>query len=176
MAWMTGIVAFMKPETWRSAILTMSRAQLLGEDTVDIVGHFDDDVTRVATWRAFIPNLTCWSPIIVSARNVTRRRPNLFLCGFKKPAMTVEAAVVALVSRITSKRDVDPVAAAILAAAHLDICHDSHQFARTFGIAHAIVIRACNMLADELSLYLSRQTSQRLRYHLTPNALDLFEV
>jgi hypothetical protein len=90
--------------------------------------------------------------------------------------MTVEIDLLALVERITNRRAMDPVAAAILAAAHLDICHDSRQFARLFDIAHALVIRDCNTLADELGL-LSIDTqnarTQSLRYSLTADARAL---
>lgn len=87
--------------------------------------------------------------------------------------MTVETDLLVLVDRITDRRAIDPVAAAILAAAHLDICHDSRQFSRLFDIAHALVIRECNTLADELALLtidnLNTRT-QSLRYSLTVDA------
>lgn len=65
---------------------------------------------------------------------------------------------------------VDPMGAAVIAAAHLDLCHDSRTFARIFGVAHALVIRAVTTLSDEaglLEVEHRSERSQRIRYRLT---------
>lgn len=63
--------------------------------------------------------------------------------------------------------------AAILAAAHLGLSNDTRSFARKLGLAHALVLRECVSLADELKLIAlepSTDRSQRLFYHLTQDA------
>ncbi len=63
-----------------------------------------------------------------------------------------------------------PMGPLILAAAALEIASDSRSFARIFGIAHALVIRECVSLSEELHLiepYKRADKSQRLFYDIT---------
>jgi hypothetical protein len=45
--------------------------------------------------------------------------------------------------------ELSPLAAAILAALHLEICHDSRTFSRLFGISHALVLREITGLSGD---------------------------
>lgn len=63
-----------------------------------------------------------------------------------------------------------PMGPLILAAAHLGIVRDSRSFARRFGVAHALVIRECVSLSEDLSLIETEdrgEKSQRLFFALT---------
>ncbi len=63
-----------------------------------------------------------------------------------------------------------PLAAGVLAAAHVGLVRDSHSFAARLGVAHALVLRECVALADELHLIAledREDRSQRVFYSLT---------
>ncbi|WBU61592.1 hypothetical protein [Paracoccus albus] len=63
-----------------------------------------------------------------------------------------------------------PMGPLILAAAGLELALDSRSFARRFGVAHALVIRECTSLSDDLGLIKTEcrgGRSQRLFYRLT---------
>ncbi|SEH50705.1 formate dehydrogenase F4B subunit [Methylobacterium sp. 275MFSha3.1] len=63
-----------------------------------------------------------------------------------------EAAFVAALDRASAARpDLDPLAAGLLAALDLGLPGDSRAFARTFGVEHALVLRALSGL-DEAGL------------------------
>ncbi|MEE7505259.1 hypothetical protein ACLBXO_13935 [Methylobacterium sp. C33D] len=63
-----------------------------------------------------------------------------------------EAAFVAALDRVSAARpDLDPLAAGLLAALDLGLPGDSRAFARTFGVEHALVLRALSGL-DEAGL------------------------
>lgn len=63
-----------------------------------------------------------------------------------------EAAFVAALDRVSTARpDLDPLAAGLLAALDLGLPGDSRAFARTFGVEHALVLRALSGL-DEAGL------------------------
>ncbi|MEH3064153.1 MAG: hypothetical protein PGN33_15925 [Methylobacterium radiotolerans] len=63
-----------------------------------------------------------------------------------------EAVFVAALDRVSAARpDLDPLAAGLLAALDLGLPGDSRAFARTFGVEHALVLRALSGL-DEAGL------------------------
>jgi hypothetical protein len=66
-----------------------------------------------------------------------------------------------------------PLGAGILAAAHLGIAADSRSFAKTLGIAHALVLREVDGLSEEAGwLTVTRRDprTQRTFYALTGSA------
>ena len=72
-----------------------------------------------------------------------------------------------------------PMSAGLLAVRHLGIARDSRTFAKTFDVAHALVIRECVMLADELALIEledRQDRSQRLFFDLTDKGRTMFEA
>ncbi|MFV0474429.1 MAG: hypothetical protein ACK5MQ_09535 [Pikeienuella sp.] len=63
-----------------------------------------------------------------------------------------------------------PLGPMIMAAARLGAASDSRGFARRFGVAHALVIRECVSLAEDLGLIAIEDRggkSQRLFFELT---------
>lgn len=78
-----------------------------------------------------------------------------------------EAAFVAALDRVSAARpDLDPLAAGLLAALDLGLPGDSRAFARTFGVEHALVLRALSGL-DEAGLVAVTDRdgrTQRTRY------------
>ena len=80
--------------------------------------------------------------------------------------------ILHLVERITVELDgkITRLGAAILAARHLDICRDTRQFARLFGVSHALVIRDCTFLDEDgvLTVEARKESSQSMRYDLSP--------
>ncbi|WP_206027120.1 hypothetical protein [Tritonibacter mobilis] len=63
-----------------------------------------------------------------------------------------------------------PLGAGLMTAAHLGIAHDSRSFARKFGLAHALVLRECTLLAHDHDLLMVESRgdkSQRLFYQLS---------
>ena len=70
--------------------------------------------------------------------------------------------------------ELTPLGAGILAAAHLGIAADSRSFAKTLGIAHALVLREVDGLSDEAGwLTVTRRDprTQRTFYALTDSAV-----
>ena len=69
-----------------------------------------------------------------------------------------------------------PVGAGLLAALHLNVCHDSRTFSRLLGIAHALVLREISDLTDRgLVEVVSRsERTQRTELALTGSGLRLF--
>ncbi|GBU19552.1 MULTISPECIES: hypothetical protein [unclassified Methylobacterium] len=59
-----------------------------------------------------------------------------------------------------------PLEAGLLAALHLGLAADSRSFARVFGVAHALVLRAVETLAGEELLAVTERDprTQRTRY------------
>ncbi|WP_114963370.1 hypothetical protein [Tritonibacter mobilis] len=71
-----------------------------------------------------------------------------------------------------------PLGASLMTAAHLGIAHDSRSFARKFGLAHALVLRECTLLAHEhdlLTVESRGDKSQRLFYQLSDTGLATVE-
>ena len=69
-----------------------------------------------------------------------------------------------------------PIGPVILAAAALDICSDSRGFARTFNVAHALVIRECVNLCEELQLietHKRKEKTQSVYYTLNDQGWSL---
>ncbi|MGH1591255.1 hypothetical protein ACRBEV_26435 [Methylobacterium phyllosphaerae] len=78
-----------------------------------------------------------------------------------------EAAFVAALDRITAVDPaLDPLAAGLLAALELGLPGDSRAFARTFGVEHALVLRAVAGLeeAGRLAVTARDPRTQRTRY------------
>ncbi len=78
-----------------------------------------------------------------------------------------EAAFVAALDRITATDPaLDPLAAGLLAALELGLPGDSRAFARTFGVEHALVLRAVAGLqeAGRLAVTVRDPRTQRTRY------------
>ena len=69
--------------------------------------------------------------------------------------------------------ELTPLGAGILAAAHLGIAADSRSFAKTLGIAHALVLREVDGLSEEagwLTVTKRDPRTQRTFYALTDSA------
>lgn len=84
--------------------------------------------------------------------------------------MTPEAFLQAA-ARLAAHQDLTPLGAAILVALHKGFAEDSRTFARTFDVAHALVLRECTLLSADLHLLVltpMEGRSQRYRYALTP--------
>ncbi|KAA0124235.1 hypothetical protein CIW48_07855 [Methylobacterium sp. P1-11] len=78
-----------------------------------------------------------------------------------------EAAFVAALDRVSAARsDLDPLAAGLLAALDLGLPGDSRAFARTFGVAHALVLRALAGLEEAGLVAVTARDgrTQRTRY------------
>ncbi|MCJ2051934.1 hypothetical protein [Methylobacterium sp. J-070] len=83
------------------------------------------------------------------------------------------AAFVAALDRVAAAHPgLDPLEAALLAALDLGLPGDSRAFARTFGLEHALVLRALAGLAEAGHIaVLSRDArTQRTRYAM-PDAV-----
>ncbi|MCV6546141.1 MAG: hypothetical protein OIF56_02485 [Cohaesibacter sp.] len=66
--------------------------------------------------------------------------------------------------------ELSPLSAAIILATDLNIANDSRDFAKKFGLAHALVIRECVNLEEEvgaISIVKRDDRTQRLYYQLT---------
>jgi len=78
-----------------------------------------------------------------------------------------EAAFVAALDRVSAARpDLDPLAAGLLAALDLGLPGDSRAFARTFGVEHALVLRALAGLEEAGFVVVTARDgrTQRTRY------------
>jgi len=76
--------------------------------------------------------------------------------------------VDALVDR--HPQELSRLGAGLMSAAHLEIAHDSRSFARTFGLAHALVLRECTLLAQDhhlIEVESRSDRSQRLFFRLS---------
>lgn len=68
--------------------------------------------------------------------------------------------------------------AAILLATNQGLATDSRDFAKKFDLAHAMVIRECAILADELGLIkISKRDERTMRtyYNVTEQGMGLLE-
>jgi len=78
-----------------------------------------------------------------------------------------EAAFVAALDRITAARPgIDSLEAGLLAALDLGLPGDSRAFARSFGVEHALVLRALSVLeeAGHVTVTARDARTQRTRY------------
>ena len=81
---------------------------------------------------------------------------------------------MALVEAVLEVEAATSLGAGILAAAHLGIAADSRSFAKTLGIAHALVLREVDGLSDEagwLTVTKRDPRTQRTFYALTDSAV-----
>lgn len=90
-----------------------------------------------------------------------------------------EADYLALVAAIrqASPEPLSPLAAGILAAGHLGIAGDSRSFARIFGIAHALVLRALTELSGQhglVDIIARDQRTQRQTFALSDRSAAYF--
>jgi hypothetical protein len=71
-----------------------------------------------------------------------------------------------------------PLPAAILAAAHLGLAGDSASFAKTFGLAHALTLRAMGEASDLGLIHVTRRDARTQRgfWTLTPAGRGLAEA
>jgi hypothetical protein len=79
-----------------------------------------------------------------------------------------EAAFVAALDRVSAAHpDLDVLAAGLLAALDLGLPGDSRAFARTFGVEHALVLRAIVGLEEDGHVVVTARNArtQRTRYH-----------
>lgn len=94
--------------------------------------------------------------------------------------MTDEAAFMAQVEAISARdRRLTTLDAAVLAAVGLGIAPDSRTFARIFGVAHALALRAIADLADGYGLIAETARdprTQRARLSLTDAGRAVFDV
>jgi len=57
----------------------------------------------------------------------------------------------------------------LLVAAHLGVAHDSRTFARKLGLAHALVLRELNALAEQSALlHIENRDARTMRTAFTP--------
>lgn len=80
--------------------------------------------------------------------------------------------------RAQNDYDLSPIGAAILIACAHNITADSRDFAKQFGLAHALIIRECATLCNELGLIdmkMRNARSQNLHYRLTKSGRALIE-
>ncbi len=78
-----------------------------------------------------------------------------------------EAAFVAALERVAAAHpDLAPMEAGVLAALALGLPGDSRAFARTFGVEHALVLRALTSLdeAGRITIIERNTRTQRTRY------------
>jgi hypothetical protein len=78
-----------------------------------------------------------------------------------------EAAFVAALDRVSAAHpDLDVLAAGLLAALDLGLPGDSRAFARTFGVEHALVLRAIVGLEEDGHVVVTARNArtQRTRY------------
>ena len=78
-----------------------------------------------------------------------------------------EAAFVAALARVSAAHpDLDPLSAGLLAALDLGLPGDSRAFARTFGVEHALVLRAVAGLEEAGLVAVTARDgrTQRTRY------------
>lgn len=83
------------------------------------------------------------------------------------------------VAQSTGLPYLSPMGPMILAATHLGIAKDSRSFARIFDLAHALVIRECTSLEQELGLIETERKdvrTSRVFYRLTEAGDALFEA
>ncbi|AOF93809.1 hypothetical protein [Sinorhizobium sp. RAC02] len=61
------------------------------------------------------------------------------------------------------------IQAGLLVAAHLGVAHDSRTFARKLGLAHALVLRELNVLAEQGALlHIQSRDARTMRTAFTP--------
>ena len=94
--------------------------------------------------------------------------------------MSDEADIMHLISLLVEAcpDEMTPIGAGILAAASLGIAKDSRSFARKLGLAHALVLRECVILAEELHMIVINkkdERTQRMSYDLTPYGSSVIE-
>ncbi|MBP0438069.1 hypothetical protein [Tianweitania sediminis] len=86
-------------------------------------------------------------------------------------------AFLAFVERIASfDTRLSQLQAAILAAAHLDLAHDTRSFANKLGVSHALVLRELTeleMLGDLLAITRRDARTLRTHYELTADGKRL---
>ncbi|MCJ8333297.1 MAG: hypothetical protein MJH10_03465 [Epibacterium sp.] len=85
--------------------------------------------------------------------------------------MTPPDVLVASAEKLVARMpELSPLSAGILRAADLGLAQDSRSFAQKMGLAHALVLRECVILAEELGLIaleMRNDRSQRLFYRLS---------
>jgi len=91
-----------------------------------------------------------------------------------------ETTAAGLIDRVEAIRlrepRISPLAAGIVAALSMDIASDSSSFAKTFGIAHALVLREISLMAgpEALVSILSRDArTQRTHLALSASGIAL---
>ncbi|MGD1886731.1 MAG: hypothetical protein ACFB01_06345 [Cohaesibacteraceae bacterium] len=89
-----------------------------------------------------------------------------------------EARFETMVARLLDDQanELTPLAAGLLAASHSGYCSDSHTFSKRLGVEHALVIRECVMLADQLGairVERKNERSQRMVFSLTDAGLEM---
>lgn len=94
--------------------------------------------------------------------------------------MNTSDALLADIDQLLAQKDYElsPIGAAILVACARGIAMQSHAFARTFGLAHALIIRECATLCDELDLIKVNERNTRtqsLNYSLTEHGRKFVE-
>ena len=86
----------------------------------------------------------------------------------------VERYMALVEAALDETAELTPIGAGILAAAHLGIAADSRSFAKTLGIAHALVLREVDGLSEEagwLTVTKRDPRTQRTFYKLTDSAV-----
>lgn len=86
--------------------------------------------------------------------------------GRSEPPADAET-FLAVTDTIAALSDLNRLEAGLLAGLHLELAADTRSFARTFGVAHALVLRALDTVsgAEGLVTVISRDPrTQRTRY------------
>ncbi|MEM9205646.1 MAG: hypothetical protein AAGA88_04890 [Pseudomonadota bacterium] len=86
--------------------------------------------------------------------------------------MSVDDVLGRVIERILEHGEtpLTAIGAGVLASAHTGYSHDTRSFARKLDVAHALVIRECVILADDLGVIAledRNEKSQRLFFKLT---------
>ena len=82
-----------------------------------------------------------------------------------------EAAFIAALDRVSAAQPgLDPVAAGLLAALELGLPGDSRAFARTFGVEHALVLRAIAGLEETGHVAVTKRDARTQRTHFAAPA------
>lgn len=84
-----------------------------------------------------------------------------------------EDEFLALVDRAqVEDHELNALQAGLLVGARLGIAEDSRSFARILGIAHALVLREVNALAEQEKLHIVRRDARTMRVFYAIKAQD----
>ena len=158
-------------------------------ERVNVVGCYNDGVERVAQGFRLVPYdiPRGWLlPGTECARSLSGVRGQEFYTCLKirsralrnSGAIGMEDALIKTVSTLLDQNPegLSPLAAGVLAAAHHGLTQDSRSFAAKLGVAHALVLRECIALSEEIGAIVlddRQDRSQRVFFSLTQQGRHL---